>query len=84
MSEWKPIESAPKDGTRVLVTDGVETEVADWYVRPYPDRYIERPDGLFEKAPTEFAQGYWNCNDCQKPTHWMPLPLPPLGEKDDN
>jgi hypothetical protein len=28
--EWKPIETAPKDGEKVLVSDGVSVDAAYW------------------------------------------------------
>jgi hypothetical protein len=75
--EWKTIETAPKDGTRILVYQDGEMEVADWYTHKYPATYTERPDGLYEKNETE-GSSWWNANECQHPTHWMPLPAPPL------
>ncbi len=66
MSEWQPIETAPKDGTEILVfIDGNifqahQDEQLDWCM------------------PFAKAHGCGCCgwND-DKPTHWMPLPPPP-------
>ena len=70
MSEWKPIDTAPKDGTRILAFwpdsgDGVdnEAEARTWWEN---DRW-ENPWGSSLYDPP--------------PTHWMPLPPPP-GEGD--
>jgi hypothetical protein len=64
MSEWKPIESAPKDGTEVLlaypggiVKSGKWTLFGGYYEEHWADG--ERP---------RFGAD---------PTHWMPLPPPP-------
>lgn len=70
MSEWQPIETAPKDGTRILGYGMVafETKPSMATVR-WADTYDE-----------------WNCdpNECSEYspekcelTHWMPLPEPP-------
>jgi hypothetical protein len=64
MSEWQPIETAPKDGTAVLVSEGrfcycVEwNEEFDWWA---VDDNKLGPFRLRGSAPT----------------HWMPLPAPP-------
>lgn len=65
MPEWQPIETAPKDGTRILVwpywSDGTP-EVVKWVkMRRVPDRW-EVHGGTFLNS---------------QPTHWMPLPDPP-------
>lgn len=66
MSEWMPIETAPKDGTRILIsspTDGVLSSHFDggnWQGRPW--------------RPVRSAE-----YEASKPTHWMPLPAPPTG-----
>lgn len=65
MSEWQPIETAPKDGSSVLTfspNDGYplivfwqdEMWLIDW---DHDRAYGLEPD--------------------DKPTHWMPLPEPP-------
>ncbi len=68
---WMPIESAPKDGTRILIGDFKEAD---------PD---EHDYGIAEFVQTKW-QGigqpdwYWSLNGTFAPTHWQPLPLPPV------
>lgn len=61
-SPWRPIETAPKDGTPILarVTDARGFAVVNWCQMDYDDNY-----GWADAA------GYPDC------THWMPLPAPP-------
>jgi hypothetical protein len=74
---WQPIESAPKDGTRVLLgwdDDGSEAVAGNWSV----DKYATKPcsywtndrEHLFGKVHTRL----------NPPTHWQALPPPPTGE----
>ena len=76
-SEWQPIETAPKDGTRILAllrwgySDGTAGEtqtVIYWY-----------GGGLFwvVPIPMNYVQGL---DSDVAPTHWMPLPKPPEQE----
>jgi hypothetical protein len=74
MSEWLPIESAPKDGTLIIlarderVTVGQwqdpETDGAGWDGDDY-EAYWHSWDGGFLNDPEYCA------------SHWMPLPDPP-------
>jgi len=64
--EWQPIETAPKDGTYVLVTDGKEV-----YRSYYEDIYPE------DNRPQWFDNSYYSFDPGEIPTHWMPLPKPP-------
>lgn len=61
MSEWQPIESSPKNNTRVLVCGGdlMQTEIASWANWGSSSHFIFDGDG-------------YHAN----PTHWMPLPEP--------
>ena len=59
--EWQPIETAPKDGKRVLVTDGFE--VCDAYFRSGEWWQYECGDDWYSVSIN--------------PTNWMPLPQPP-------
>jgi len=65
MPGWQPIETAPKDGTRILAwpvySDDLPAE-ARW-------RYMRRTPGRWE---TGSGPIYGN-----GPTHWMPLPPSP-------
>lgn len=66
MSQWQPIETAPKDGRRLLVWDGDDWNVAHWdaeYVHPYTG------------AVGAWFDSEWLC----KFTHWMLPPEPPHG-----
>lgn len=62
---WLPIETAPKDGTRVkLLTQGGKEDIGYW--SNYP-RY--NPDDFSGEWSTEFG-------NCDTPiTHWMPLEM---------
>ena len=59
--EWQPIETAPKDWKRVLVTDGFE--VCDAYFRGGEWWQYECGDDWYSVSIN--------------PTNWMPLPQPP-------
>lgn len=62
MSEWRPIETAPKDGTRVVL---------GWLDRAWahPGYYAADHGGW---ANDEDHAGFFD-----EPTHWMPMPPPP-------
>jgi len=69
MSEWQPIETAPKDGTRILAFGqlGLESVVGIGTVKwEWPDEWHCDPSEASEYSP----------ESC-KLTHWMPLPEPP-------
>ena len=74
--EWQPIETAPKDGTHILVYFGPNTGI-------YQVFWSEEPFGK--------GIGAWCVTDCKyedRPlrgyrdsdvTHWMPIPAAPKG-----
>lgn len=72
---WLPIESAPRDGTHVLIAFGQDHVSSGAYVAndddPFPWKFLDQQ-----------AQGFPIFNgardDKYGPTHWMPLPGPPL------
>ena len=77
--EWQPIETAPKDGTRVLVTlekcQGFRDKrpmTTAYFNRYYPDD----PDEMAEWTLAVPGVGY-SCDEKCLPTHWTPLPDPP-------
>lgn len=63
-SQWRPIESAPKDGT-VLV----------WLSEPHKSMNSNVGVALFHPN-VRFINGLF-AHDLPEPTHWMPLPTPP-------
>ncbi len=70
---WQPIETAPKDGTHVIVWpptwDGV-TSCAYWD----DDKYAKRPRPFWKRSDdlnrVSISRG-------KQPTHWMPNIEPP-------
>lgn len=73
MSEWQPIESAPRDGTRIMLGNKHGVWAADW--RPvYQSGY--RPDNPWASSMLNhdhIARQHRH----KHATHWMPLPAPP-------
>lgn len=67
--EWRPIESAPKDGSDVLVVNDRGIFVAQWNE--------DGPDNCLDEFWHVRDGKYWHDLRGMKPTHWMPLPDPP-------
>ena len=65
--EWQPIETAPKDGTDILVMTGETMHVVRWI----------NIHGDFDYwAVDDNKHGPFTLRG-KAPTHWMPLPEPP-------
>ena len=78
--QWLPIETAPKDGTEILLSNGETVAQGNWlhaepYIREYRDidgRYVDQDE--FDGYDGWIDQTGGMQPD---PTHWMPLPPPP-------
>ena len=69
MARWQPIETAPKDGTKILAYDpdrGGSCEILYWG--------SWKGKGAWQD---DEANGYY------EPSHWMPLPEPPQQDRGD-
>jgi hypothetical protein len=65
MSEWQPIETAPKDGKRILLViniDKIFVVIGGWDSSWTGQCWVYDT----KRIPTDVM-----------PTHWMPLPKPP-------
>jgi hypothetical protein len=76
MISWQPIETAPKDGTIVVLTRFADNNALDQFAMQWA--HIQR-NGLFPgkvgmwTAPN--GSFTWNDDDpLYAPTHWMPSP----------
>lgn len=67
---WQPIESAPKDGTPVLVVENIDGRqvVGEAYCCPDDESFY-----WAQESPHDYPEP-----DKIFPTHWMPLPSPPV------
>lgn len=73
-AEWRPIETAPKDGTEILLLIQFPDQKPVFVVARYrggasPWRWVPCEDGAASYSE-EYA------------THWMPLPPPPQQENE--
>lgn len=70
--QWQPIETAPKDGTVVLVWP------IDWQCSatgsPNTDMWICQWSDFYNRWVEAAGEEYFGP---QTPTHWAPLPEPP-------
>jgi hypothetical protein len=62
---WRPIETAPKDGSLILVWDGRGYGVAFWGRCGSPMNRLA------------WIGGHCKIDHIDQPTRWMPLPEPP-------
>jgi hypothetical protein len=80
--EWQPIETAPRDGTQILMYGGKPGYDYDGAIEPVcftawweqfrlPDRNGQT--GMWRFC--SYDSGYYG--EWENPTHWMPLPAPP-------
>lgn len=78
---WRPIETAPKDGTQILVACPKAVGVVAW-------EWVIQSKGLgwwrWQAGPVEAAYGDYDPSPIAgkddlsgEPTHWRPLPPPP-------
>lgn len=84
MNEWQPIETVPKDGRALILTDGRSVEVCAWNPVVKGDHW---PWVMFEGVQSHGPYGCCDQEDDERievngwmkdaPTHWMPLPAPP-------
>ncbi len=89
--QWQPIESAPRDGTVILLgragdeaDDRLPISVPGRWFKGYEDGidYMGHDDGFMDvefqefSCPRSFGAESYRSEGFQ-PTHWMPLPAPP-------
>jgi hypothetical protein len=79
MTEWQPIETAPKDGPiwAYVIANGVASQGVIWW-RPHKNSWPEEPNRNWrwrqnDNSTVGFSDGLPNPGA----THWMPLLEPP-------
>lgn len=74
--QWQPIETAPKDGTNILLLIGGKVIQGYWCCEKWNDAF---PGWDVVVLP---SHGCGCCGDTNpEPTHWMPLPKAPEESK---
>lgn len=80
MTDWKPIETAPMDGSYVIVCRFRNGDELCWVKH---SRWLTAEDvleyegyGMAEDYEAGWSDGNDDGEPCY-PTHWMPLPQPP-------
>lgn len=63
---WQPIETAPKDGSQILLYGRVDSDRAFRHIGFWSERWNDWLDMTMSFSV---------------PTHWMPLPAPPESEE---
>lgn len=88
--QWLPIETAPKDGTPVLIVwlddEGVWQQRRAWFERQFEgEGYAddEAQTTIWRQAWTDNRVASFGCEEVweYEPTHWMPLPSPPVTQE---
>ena len=83
MTQWQPIETAPRDGTRIILAKIIpadeDREAGVWWVcgGRWQTEHILSGTGGKIRRQAQWTDGVDNLGE---PTHWMPLPEPPTEE----
>lgn len=81
---WQPIETAPKDGTQMLLSNGTDVEQG-WWMHDEGGIIEHRDmDGRYTgQTESDGFIGWWDVSGCMQPepTHWKPLPTAPTSDK---
>lgn len=83
MSEWQPIESAPKDGSYMLLyfPEGARSLREDYDAQDWSEYEPAMMLGFW--SGDNYPENEWTHDFYEgisfygEPTHWMPLPTPP-------
>mgnify|MGYP001593031715 CR=1 FL=1 len=67
---WESIETAPKDGTFIWLSDGFFMRIGYWYV-------VTKDPSQEHWADMALAEAHEKASLQWKPTHWQPMPKPP-------
>jgi hypothetical protein len=79
---WMPIETAPKDGSEVLLMVKSRAGIKKGFLVGH---YMGGGHCIEDHPPIDSGWYFWNGRMFDKesePTHWMPLPLPPVEVKE--
>ncbi|HZH10601.1 MAG TPA: DUF551 domain-containing protein [Microvirga sp.] len=85
--EWKPIETAPKDGTKVLAVMPGGFKSVVWYDAQFAYEYNdEKGESDYRGAWTDGTVASFAYEELTElnPTHWMPLPASPLSKENEH
>lgn len=81
MSEWRTIESAPRDGTPVMVYPDRRVGGHGFTVAKYGSGHFGGMPGEVRHLTGWISEGFFMG---PQPTHWMPLPEPPSKDSPPN
>jgi hypothetical protein len=76
--DWQPIETAPLDGSKVIILLNGHVTVGDYSVR----EHFENGKSVYRNASWRVLGMYWPGEE-PAPTHWMPLPKAPAVAQGD-
>jgi hypothetical protein len=86
--EWRDIETAPKDGSQILLTNGTSVAQGWWeHQEPYIREKRDMEGNYIDQDESDGYDGWLDCDGgmLPEPTHWRPLPAPPtLNESADS
>ena len=75
MTNWQPIETAPRDGTRIIGACRYYTKILAY------SEAIEADEHFPHRVPARWeddGEGF-----ALEPTHWLPIPPLPCGGEDE-
>lgn len=84
MGEWKGIDSAPKDGTEIILMKAGRVSSGSWVEWSETESHYDSTGNYIGRTTVEEGASWCSydggfCED-DEPTHWMPLPEPPKDE----